>query len=186
MRCSTSISGAPGRLGSRSRAAKARESGKVFVNGAEVGRKGNSPATQRRRRGSRLGRSSGKRQAARGAVHLRPLAHPLRGCFPHRAEQACRPARGAARAAQRRGVDLRPDRRSHAIAWQAEAARGPSHRSRHVGSGAVRQGRPHPGRASRASSGHAHRSASTLPWCTDIRIRRAESGATTWCGIPRR
>ena len=29
--------GVPGRLGSRSRAAKARESGKVFVNGAEAG-----------------------------------------------------------------------------------------------------------------------------------------------------
>ena len=83
---------------------------------------------------------------------------------------------------ERGDVDLRSDRRSHAVARQAEAARRASHRSRHVGRRAVRQGRPDAGRAEAAVSERERPSGCISPSSTAIPIRRQARGAITSCG----
>ena len=84
------------RLGSRSKAAAARERGKVFVNGSEAGPADVRRRLDARRRNTSLGRPAGQLAAAAGAVQVRAAAYPLRGPAPDRPEQTRRPAGGSA------------------------------------------------------------------------------------------
>ena len=93
---------APDRLGSRSRAAAARERGKVFRQWRR-GRAGGRPAaTEGRRRDPRVGGSARQCAPPRGAVHGGTAADPLRRSIPDRARQAGGAAGGSPRAARAR------------------------------------------------------------------------------------
>ena len=177
---------APDRMGSRSRAAAARERGKVFLNGAEAGqadvrlrlKAGDEIRVWEDRPGSARRRAapftSGPLRILYEDQFLIVLDKPagLSGC--------------PSRAARRGGLDLRSDRRSSAVSRKAEAPGRASDRSRHVRGRALRQGRAHARRVEAAvSSAHARAGVSRR------RLRPSDScvgnrGATISCGTRRR